>query len=96
MIRVSLEVAIGFVVQLAVFHQFLHAGKGLGAVQGGTAEELAWQGRDGGQRSGVRWPRVSLGTLPASHHLPWPYLPGTVWVSSGYEDAVPSHERLGN
>lgn len=69
MVRVSLEVAIGFVVQLAVRHQFLHAGEGLGAVQGGTAEELAWQGRGGGQRSGVGWPRVSLVILPASHHL---------------------------
>lgn len=68
MVRVSLEVAIGFVVQLAVCHQLLHAGEGLGAVQGGAAEELAWQGRGGGQ-SGVGWPRVSLGTLSASHHL---------------------------
>lgn len=68
-VRVSLEVAIGFVVQLAVGHQLLHAGEGLGAVQGRAAEELAWQGRGGGQRSAVGWPRVSLGTLPAPHHL---------------------------
>lgn len=53
MVRVSLEIAIGFVVQLAVCHQFLHAGEGLGAAQGGTAKQLAWQGRDGGQRSVV-------------------------------------------
>lgn len=53
MVRVSLEIAIGFVVQLAVCHQFLHAGEGLGAAQGGTAKQLAWQGRVGGQRSAV-------------------------------------------
>lgn len=46
--RVSLEVAIGFVVQLAVCHQLLHAGESLSAAQGRTAEELAWQGRDEG------------------------------------------------
>lgn len=44
MVRVSLEIAIGFVVQLAVCHQFLHAGEGLGAAQGGTAKQLAFQG----------------------------------------------------
>ena len=44
--QVSLEVAVGFVVQLAVGHQFLHVGEGLGAAQGGTAEELAWRRRD--------------------------------------------------
>lgn len=59
MVWVSLEVAIGFVVKLAVCHQFLHAGEGLRAAQGGTAEEFAWQGRVGGQRSGVGWPRSS-------------------------------------
>lgn len=31
--QVSLEVAVGFVVQLAVGHQFLHVGEGLGAAQ---------------------------------------------------------------
>lgn len=56
---VSLEVAIGFVVQLAVCHEFLHAGEGLGAAQGRTAEELAWQDRDKGQRSGDGWPRLA-------------------------------------
>ena len=30
------------------------------------------------------------------HHLPWPYHPGTVWVGSGYADAVPGLERWGN
>ena len=60
---VSLEVAIGFVVQLAVCHQFLHVGESLGAAQGGTAEELAWQGRDEGQRSGEGWP-VGSACLP--------------------------------
>lgn len=44
MVRVSLEVAIGFVVKLAVCHQFLHAGEGLRAAHGGTAEEFAFQG----------------------------------------------------
>lgn len=44
MVRVSLEVATGFVVQPAVGHQFLHAGESLRAAQGRTAEQLAWQG----------------------------------------------------
>lgn len=46
--------------------------------------------------------KTSQEALPACcpnltpHHLPWPYLPGTVWVGSGYADAVPGLERWGN
>lgn len=64
--RVSLEVAIGLVVQLAMCHQLLHTGEGLGAAQGRAAEELAWRGRDEGQE----WRAVAeagLEALPASH-----------------------------
>lgn len=79
MVWVSLEVAIGFVVKLAVCHQFLHAGEGLRAAQGGTAEEFAWQGRVGGQRSGVA--KVILGALPASH----PNLPPTTYPGPTFQ-----------
>lgn len=75
LLRVSLEVAVGFVVQLAMCHQFLHAGEGLGAAEGGTAEELAWQGRNEGQRSGEGWPRLAwrLCLLPTPNCLPTTY-----------------------
>lgn len=74
-VRVSLEVAVGFVVQLAMCHQFLHAGEGLGAAEGGTAEELAWQGRNEGQRSGEGWPRLAwrLCLPPTPNCLPTTY-----------------------
>lgn len=62
--QVSLEVAVGFVVQLAVGHQFLHVGEGLGAAQGRTAEELAWWRRDEQQRSGVGWPGLARRLRP--------------------------------
>jgi hypothetical protein len=39
----TLEVAVGFVMQFAVGHQLLHAGKDLGAAQGRAAEELSFQ-----------------------------------------------------
>lgn len=82
--QVSLEVAVGFVVQLAVGHQFLHVGEGLGAAQGGTAEELAFQGLCGwavgtqmlcqvsnaGETEAAAW-------AGARYLLPW------WWASSG-------------
>lgn len=45
--------------------------------------------------TGPEAPPASRPNLPP-HHLPWPYLPGTVWVGSGYADAVPGLERWGN
>lgn len=40
--------------------------------------------------------KAGLKALPASHPLLWTYLPGTVWVGSGYADAVPGLEHWGN
>lgn len=85
MVRVSLEVAIGFVVQLAMCHQFLHGGEGLGAAQGGTAEELAWRGTDEGHRSGDRWPRLAWRLC----------LPPTPTASPPPDLALPSRDCVG-
>lgn len=43
MVRLSLEVAVGLVMQLAVGYQLLHAGETLSAAQRGASEEFAFQ-----------------------------------------------------
>lgn len=58
------------------------------SVQLRAEQRKSLPGRAGMKDRGVE--RGGQSALPASrpnlppHHLPWPYLPGTVWVGSGY------------